>query len=299
LGLFEEGLTYGKRAQEIAESFPSDQYLFFKSLGGICFVYAWQRNTKKVFEGAKRLLDYGKETSNSRSKVFGHWMNAFGHIKRGDMALCRKESEKAVKAAVDPFYAMFAMPNLGISYFMDGRLQEAEEVLESLLDFSEKHGIGMFASLAQMFLSSILIAKGQMKQGFKKFEETQAVFLKNHLKLYYGLSEYILGLVYTQFITGPSPGLSNLVKNIGFIVKNVPFAEKKAEEHFNKAIELLREMGAKGEHGEALLGLGRLYSAKKRNEKARECFSEAVHLFEECDALVYLKQAKEALASLE
>jgi tetratricopeptide (TPR) repeat protein len=215
------------------------------------------------------------------------------------MALCRKESEKAVKAAVDPFYAMFAMPNLGISYFMDGRLQEAEEVLESLLDFSEKHGIGMFASLAQMFLSSILIAKGQMKQGFKKFEETQAVFLKNHLKLYYGLSEYILGLVYTQFITGPSPGLSNLVKNIGFIVKNVPFAEKKAEEHFNKAIELLREMGAKGEHGEALLGLGRLYSAKKRNEKARECFSEAVHLFEECDALVYLKQAKEALASLE
>jgi tetratricopeptide (TPR) repeat protein len=298
LGLFEEGLTYGKRAQKIAESFPSDQYLFFKSLGGICFVYVWQRNTKKVFEGAKRLLDYGERTSNSRSKVFGHWLNAFGHMKKGDMALTRKESEKAVGAALDPFYALFSEPNLGISYFMDGQLQEAEDVFESLLDFSEKRGIGMFTSLARMFLSTILIAKGQMKQGFKKFEETQAVLLKNHLKIFYGLSESILGTVYTQFITGPSPGLSTLAKNFGFIVKKAPFAEKKAEEHFNKAIALFREMGAKGELGEALLGIGRLYKAKKRNGKARECFSEALHLFEECDAHVYLKQAKEALASL-
>jgi class 3 adenylate cyclase/tetratricopeptide (TPR) repeat protein len=298
LGLFEEGLTYGKRAQEISESFPSDQFLFFKSLAGMCYVYVWQRNTKKVFEGAKRLLDYAERTSNSRSKVFGHFMNAFGHIKKGDMALCRKESEKAVGAALDPFYAQFAKPNLGISYFMDGRLQEAEDVFESLLEFSEKRGIGMFTSLAQMFLSPILIAKGQIKQGFKKFEETQEVLLKNHMKLFYALSESILGLVYTQFITGFSPGLSTLAKNFGFIVKNAPFAEKKAEEHFNKAIALFREMGAKGELGEALLGLGRLYKAKKRKEQARECFSQAASLFQECDARVYLKQAKEALASL-
>ena len=298
LGLFDEGITYGKQAQKIAESFPSDQYLFFKSLGGICWVHVWQRNTKKVFEGAKRLLDYGEKTSNSRSKVFGHWMNAMGHMKKGDMALCRKESEKAVGAALDPFYALFAKPNLGISYFMDGQLQEAEDVLESLLDFSEKRGIGMFTSLAQIFLSAILIAKGNMKQGFKKFEETQAVLLKNNLRVFYGLSEFILGLVYTQFITGPSPGLSTLAKNFGFIVSNAPFAEKKAEEHFKKAIALFREIGAKGELGEALLGLGQLYKAKKRNEKARECFSEAASLFQECDAHVYLKQAEEALASL-
>jgi class 3 adenylate cyclase/tetratricopeptide (TPR) repeat protein len=298
LGLFEEGLVYGRRAQEISESFPSDQYLFFKSLGGMCFIYAWQGNTKKVFEGAKRLLDYGEKTSNSRSKVFGHFMNAFGHIKKGDMTLCRKESEKAVGAALDPFYAMFAVPNLGMSYFMDGQLQEAGDVFESLLDFSEKRGIGMFTPIAQIFLSSILIAKGQMKQGFKNFEETQAVLMKNHMKLLYAMSRFILGLVYTQFITGPSPGLSTLAKNFGFIVKNAPFAEKKAEEHFNKAIELFREMGAKGELGKALLGLGHLYKAKKRNEKACECFSEAVHLFQECDAQVFLKQAEEALASL-
>jgi len=299
LGLFEEGLGYGKRAQEISESFPSDQYLFFKSLGGMCFVYFWQGNTKKVFEEAKRLLDYGEKTSNSRSKVFGHWMNAMGYFVKGDMALSLKESEKAVGAALDPFYAQFAEPGLGISYFMDGQLQEAEDVFESLLDFSEKRGIGVFTSLAQLFLSAILIAKGEMKQGFIKFEETQAVLLKNHLKVYYGLSEYILGAVYTRFITGPSPGLSTLAKNIGSIVKIAPFAYKRAEEHFNKAIEVLKEMGSEFYLGQAFLVLGQLYKAKKKNEKARECFSETVHLFEKCDADVYLKQAKEELASVE
>jgi class 3 adenylate cyclase/tetratricopeptide (TPR) repeat protein len=298
LGLFDEGLTYGKRAQEIAESFPSDQYLFFKSLAGMCYIYFWQGNTEKVFEGAKRLLDYGEKTSNSRSKVFGHWMNALGHLLTGDMALCRKESENAVGAALDPFYSQFPKSTLGISYFFDGRVQEAEDVFESDLNFCEKRGIGLASVSTQMFLSIILIAKGNMKQGFRKLEETQEVMLKNHMKVFYAQSEWILGATYTQFITGPSPGLATLAKNIGFIVKNAPFAERKAEGHFNKAIEILREVGAKGVLGQAFLGLGRLYKAKKRNEKARECFSEAASLFQECDAHVYLKQAEEALSSL-
>jgi tetratricopeptide (TPR) repeat protein len=264
----------------------------------MCFIYYWQGNTKKVFEGAKRLLDYGEKTSNSRSKVFGHWMNALGHLLTGDMALGRKESEKAAGAALDPFYAQFAMFSLGLSYFFDGQLQEAEDIFESLLDFCEKRGIGMLSVLTQLFISPILIATGQMKQGLRKLEETQEILLKNHMKVSYAQSEFILGVVYTQFITGSSPGFLTLVKNIGSIVKNAPFADRKAEEHFNKAIEILREVGAKSFLGRAFFNLGQLHKVKKRNEKARECFSEAVHLFRECDAHVYLKQAEETAASL-
>jgi class 3 adenylate cyclase/tetratricopeptide (TPR) repeat protein len=299
LGLFDEGITYGKRAQEIAESFPSDQYLFFKSLAGMCFIYSAQGNTRKLFEGAKRLLDYGEKTSNSRSKVLGHWMNAFGHLGTGDMALSQKESEEATLAALDPFYSQFPKITLGLSYFFDGEFQKAEEICGSLLDFCEKRGIGMMSILTQMLICPVLVAKGHIKEGLRKLEETQEVLLKNHMKVGYAQSENILGMVYTQFVTGPSPSLATLAKNIGSIVKIAPFAEKKAERHFNKAIALFREMGAKVDLGQALLGLGRLYKAKKRNEKAHECFSEAVHLFQECDAHVYLSQAKEALTSVE
>jgi tetratricopeptide (TPR) repeat protein len=298
LGLFHEGITYGKRAQEIAESFPSDQYLFFKSLAGMCYIYYWQGNTKKLIEGVKRLLDYGEKTSNSRSKVFGHFLNALAHFAKGDTVLSRKESEKAAGVALDPFFSQFPKHSLGMSYFVDSHLQEAEDTFESLLDYCEERGIGLLSGTAQLFLSSILIAKGNMKQGFKKFEETQEVLRKNHMKVVYALSESLLGVVYTQFITGSSPGLATLAKNIGSIVKNAPFADRKAEEHFNKAIEIFSEVGAKSLLGRTFSNLGQLHKAKKRNEQARECFSEAVHLFQECDAHVYLKQAEEALASL-
>jgi tetratricopeptide (TPR) repeat protein len=82
------------------------------------------------------------------------------------------------------------------------------------------------------------------------------------------------------------------------LVKNVPFATKKAEEHFNKAIELFKEIGAKGFLGQVYLSLGLLYKASKRSEQAKECILEAINIFQECKAEVRLKQAKEALDSL-
>ena len=59
----------------------------------MCLVYYFQGNTKMLFEGAKHLLDYGEKTSNSRSKVMGHSMNALGHLCTGDLALGQAESE--------------------------------------------------------------------------------------------------------------------------------------------------------------------------------------------------------------
>ena len=82
-------------------------------------------------------------------------------------------------------------------------------------------------------------------------------------------------------------------------MKNVPFASRKAEGHYKKVIEVAEEMGAKIVMGSAYLDLGLLHKAKKRKEQANKCLSEAVKLFEQCEADVYLKQANEALESLQ
>ena len=58
-------------------------------------------------------------------------------------------------------------------------------------------------------------------------------------------------------------------------------------------------MGAKIIMGGACLDLGLLYKAKKRKEQAKKFISKAVKLFEQCEADVYLKQAHEALESLQ
>ena len=95
-----------------------------------------------------------------------------------------------------------------------------------------------------------------------------------------------------------SVSLSTMAKNVGFIIKNVPSAFKKATEHFNKSITVANEIGAKGIEGQALLNLGRLHKVKGRTDKARDYFSRAVKIFEECEAEIFLKQATEALSCL-
>ena len=88
------------------------------------------------------------------------------------------------------------------------------------------------------------------------------------------------------------------MKNIGFLIKNLPFAKKKAENHLIKTLGLSDEIGAKGLKGQALFALGRLYMGKKRHEEAREYLTKAIEVFGLCQIETYKKQAEDALTSL-
>jgi class 3 adenylate cyclase/tetratricopeptide (TPR) repeat protein len=298
LGLFNEGENFGERAQQIAKSFPTDQYLFFKPLAGLCYLNWYKGDKKRIFEGAELLLDYGERNSNSRSKVMGHWMNSFGHDLAGDMESAKKNSERACGVSEDPFYSNFPTPNLGYAYLLSGQFQEVKDTLQQLINFSEKRDIGVLLIPARLFLGPALIALGHMKQGLRMLEEVKQALIENERRPFYALSEYVLGRVYSQIANGPLPSFSIMAKNIAFLVKTVPFASKKAEDHFNKAIEVAQEIGAKVVLGRAYLDLGLLHRAKGRNDQARECISTAVDLFEQFEAEGYLKQAKEALEKL-
>ena len=103
-----------------------------------------------------------------------------------------------------------------------------------------------------------------------------------------------------QIIEGADP-LKPLIlaRNIGFLLKNVPFADKKAETHLNKAVEIAVAIGAKSILAPAYLDLGLLHKAKKRFKQAKVYILKAVGIFEELEAEIYLKQANEALKGLE
>ncbi len=131
-------------------------------------------------------------------------------------------------------------------------------------------------------------------------EDAQYSSLKNERRCFFALSEYVLGKVYLQIAEGAKPiSIATMAKNIGFLVRNLPFASRKAEDHLNKAIKLAREIGAKGVLGRGYLDLGLLYKVTGRIDQARKSILKAVQVFEQCEAVTYLKQAKEALENLE
>jgi len=299
LGLLEEAVAFGERAQDISRSFESDPYLYFKSLSGLGHVYWQSGETRKTLEAGKALLDYGERHSNIRSLVMGHLAVGLGCFLRGDFHSSIECAEIGTRIAVDPFYSQFSRLLLGASYLFSNQLDKAETALEEVMTYSEKFGAGSIRIQACIFMGALLIAKGQMSQGLKLLEEGQRDCLENQWRPLFAQSEYILGKVYSQIVEGSGPiSLSIMAKNIGFLFKNVPFASKKAEEHFNRAIEVAKEIGAKGTMGMAYLDLGLLYRMKGKTEQARKCISEAIQIFERTEAEEFLKQAKEALAAL-
>ena len=298
LGFFSEGIDFGDRAQKFVELFPSDQYLFFTSFAGICFNYFFMGNTHRVFKGAKCLIEYGERNANNRCKVLGHYITALGFWAVGDTKSSQKSFERAIEVAIDPFFTQFPKPTLGFFYILIDRIQEAENILQSCINFCEKRDLGQLSVLCQYSLAPIFIAKGHMRQGIELLKKAQQNLIKNQRKVQYAMSEYVLGEVNSQIVTGPKPSLSIMVKNIGFLIKNVPFATKKAEEHFNRAIEILKEIGAWGILGPIYLSLGLLLKATKRTDQARQCILEAIDIFNKCEADHYLEQANKALDSL-
>ena len=299
LGLLDEAIMYGEKAQEIYRSFHSDPYLFFKPLGGVASAYLWKGEKKKVFEAGKALLEFGMRQSNIRSLVMGHGFTGASHALDGDLPGAIEYLQKAVQVSADPFYSQVARYYLGLYYISNSDFQDAKGALEEVADFSEKFGSEVIGLSAQVFLGVVMIAEGHMSQGLRTLEQGQKVFLENGEICIYAQCQYVMGKVYLQIVEGTGPkSLSTIARNIGFIMKNVPSAGKKAEDHFNKAIEVAKEIGAKGILGQAYLDLGTLHKIKRRTDKARECISEAVRIFEQCEAETFLKQAKKALEFL-
>ena len=113
------------------------------------------------------------------------------------------------------------------------------------------------------------------------------------------MSEYVLGQVFLRMARGEGPkSLPVLIRNIGFLLKYMPFAGKRAEKHLNTVIKVAEEIGAKQFLGQACLDLGLLYKKKGKTDQARQYLGKAVKVFEGSEAEHFLRQAKDALASL-
>ena len=299
LGLLDEGILYGNRALEMSKYFESDHYVYSTSLGGLGQVYWYKGDSRKTLEIGKTLILYGTKHSEVRSLVPGHICKGQSYFTKGDLSSAIKSFQEAAKVSADPYYYQWSLLWLGAMYVMDGQFQEAEEALMKVMVFDKKYDTKDSETWAKGLLGIVFLSKGQMSLGLKMLEEGNRLNIEEGKKSCNAVFEHALGKVFYQIIERSEPiNLLTVIKNIGFLAKNIPIASKKAELHFNRAIEVSKEIGAKCIMGQAYLDLGLLHKLKKRPESAKECISKAIKLLEQCEAEGYLQQAREALTSL-
>jgi tetratricopeptide (TPR) repeat protein len=141
--------------------------------------------------------------------------------------------------------------------------------------------------------------KGNLSQGVRMLEDMMSQSKSNEAWMIYCQANYMLGKIYLQMIQGEGEkSFSLLARNIGFLIKTIPFLKQKAEEHYQETIRVAKKIGTKGTLGQAYLDMGELRKIKGSKDDARKYITDAIPLFEECENDFLLKQAREALSAL-
>jgi class 3 adenylate cyclase len=299
LGFLDDAVAFGTRAYETSKHIKSDQTLIISSLRSLGFTYYVRGECQKTRNVAEDLLRYGEKQSNIRAMAMGYTYMAMSHSAAGNFALAVKSYKRAIDTSVDPMVTHSAKVMLGLSYLSQGNLDEARHVLNDVIRFSDEFGYEFIGTVGQGALGCVFLAKGDLSRGIRIMEEALRVFHDTNRRVGVAQGNCMLGNFYLKLVQREGPkSLPFLARNIGFLIKNILFIGRKAEHHFNKALEVSREIGAKGVMGQACLGLGLLDKANGRNEKARKHISQAIELFEECKAEGYLERARETLEAL-
>jgi class 3 adenylate cyclase/tetratricopeptide (TPR) repeat protein len=299
LGLLDEAIRFGERAQEICKSLPGDHYMYFKSLAGIGQAHWVRGERKKALAAGKALLDYGNRNSNIRSLVMGHLVIGLSHFMNGDFPAAIESLQSAVRVSADPFFAQIPALILGLSHMSMGQFQEAERVFKEIDAFSSRFGTEIVGIPAKVMLGVTDVAKGNLSRGTRTLKEGQRRWKSNNCRYRYALGSYIIGSLYRHMAEGGgSLGIMKLARNIGFLLKDYPQAARESELYLMEAIHACDEIGAMGVKGNACLELGLLKRAKGKKDEAKRWLSQAVELFERCEVDNYLQQARNALATL-
>ncbi len=299
LGQYEKGIKFAKNAIDISTKIKDDHYLYFKPEAGIAANYFFSGNGKGGIETGDRLIEYGNKYSQVRSQGMGYIFKACGYINTGDIDQAVALSKKAVSIAGDPFYKLGFSTILAMAYLQNDEIKKAKEVSKSFLKFSDRFGCENYGALHQLVLGIALIDEGRINKGYnllKIYEQR----LKDQERLSGLILAWLfLGKVFSLIaLKKKKVSVLTMLKNIGFIIKHVPSAEKTAVEYFSRVIELAEEIKANGMAAQAHLELGLLYKGKKKTQKAKTHLKTAISIFETIGSDIYLEQARKEIYSL-
>lgn len=300
IGSADKVIAFGEQGYELSRRLSPHPYLDFKPLAAVGQQYVWEGRWKELKSIATGLLEKGKKTSNPRCLYTGQQFLGFALFLLGQPDRSVEYFQKAADASADvPFYRYWAMAFLGISYVFLGQFEKAEKIMAEVMEFCSARGTRVLGDYVVPSYGIALFAQGRMNDGLKILREIAGTAAKDQRHRLLIVAEFSMGIAFSQLAAPTEPvGLSTMMKNIGFLMKNLPVAAKKAERHFQRTIELVEETKSYFYGGLSWMELGRMFKAKKKKDKAGDCLEEAIKIFKMLENEFYLDQAREALASL-
>jgi class 3 adenylate cyclase/tetratricopeptide (TPR) repeat protein len=255
LKLLDEGIHYGEEV--LAKGNELDPMSYNMSLGGLAAIYLFLGDSQKNLELGRILLESGESHSDLRSTVVGLICTSYAHYSAGDFPTATEWSQKAIEISNDPLFTVWPQIVLASYYVQGEKFQEAEEILQEIIPSCQELGMIYVLTHAQALYGVVLIAMGEFSRGLKVIKAALAELTHSGRLLTHYLVELCLAEIYFLIATRARPlDLWSALKNPGFIMKEVPFARRKAIAYLNRVIRVGKEVGARSfAHSRALLDL--------------------------------------------
>jgi hypothetical protein len=203
------------------------------------------------------LFDLSRAYDDSRPMGFGLWQLAFTDLFADRPAEAVKNADQSMQIALAPLDHLFARGTKGGALALLGRAAEAVAVLGDVREESEARGFIVLVICIDFFYGAAMCLAGQLGRGIRQIHES-IDRIEGYGNPYLPAAGYmILGEIYLQMATAPArPPLGVILRNLPFVVTNVPFAAWKARRYFEEAIRRCRSIDSPGHLARSLLGLG-------------------------------------------
>ena len=208
-------------------------------------------------------------------------------------------ADEALRLSPDPLDRVCARGARGAALALMGRSQEG---LKDLLAARDEMVAGDFLFPlvgVDVPYGVALVMVGKLAAGVRWIEDAIGRFEAWGNETQPAFGRLILGEVYLQMALGKEkPPLGVILRNLGFVLRTLPVAARKARHNLEEAVQRTRDTDMPGFLARGLLDLGQLYEATGHIEEARMHLEEARQIAEPLESSALDGKIRSPLESL-
>ena len=225
---------------------------------------------------ALRLVELGRTAGDPSAVASGLAAMAWSDFSTEHYAEAIENADEALRIAPDPLSRFMALGAKGATLAFMGQAQQGLMLLRDVRREAVAADFLFILFGIDIPYGTVMVLAGKMSAGVRWIEESMERYAELGGANQLAFCHAILGEIYLEIAIGEErPTLRMILSNLGFLLRTLPFARRKARHHLEKAIESFRDGGVPHWLTRSLLNLALLCQAQKRWDEAQTQLEEA------------------------
>jgi class 3 adenylate cyclase/tetratricopeptide (TPR) repeat protein len=266
---------YSDEAERIGRA-HNDNWLTSKAIVGHSLYHTSYGRPDEARRWAQKLFELTRATSDPRPRTMGLWALAIleaSHFAPREAVDSGREGTEVALSTIDHTASVVGQ---AIGLTLLGQNEEANQLLSAAYELLHARGMAIMMEVVNPFKGVAMMGLGDMSGGEKWIIDRMDEERRRNSPCRVATSDLVLGEIYTRMALGiDPPPLTQIMRNLPYVLKTVPFAAGKARRHLQAALDYYRKVDAPSFMAWALYDLALLDKKKNHRDAARARFDEA------------------------